>query len=210
MEMIQARSRDGLCLLRERHVGVLRKISREMLRNEADVEELLQDVFVEIWNRAASYDAAKGRPIAWIVTLTRRRSIDRGRRRDTYTRAWTRFAEETEAHSDRWTHVYEDVARSERHEYLGRALAVLPAAQRDAIRLAYYGQMTQREVAAHTGWPLGTVKTRLELGLKKMAVFLRGFEDLLEKRSEVVKLPAPDPSAQQINAPTVPSQSKRS
>jgi RNA polymerase sigma-70 factor (ECF subfamily) len=65
------------------------------------------------------------------------------------------------------------------NEYLQRALATLPEAQRNAIKLAYHRQMTQREIAVHTGIPLGTIKTRLELGLKKLAVSLCGFEDLL-------------------------------
>jgi len=180
MEMIQARIREGLCQLHERHGQFLTQVGRGILHNDADVEDLLQDVFVEIWKRAASYDRSKGRPLGWMVTLTRRRAIDRLRRREAYDRAGERFAEEKRGHSDSWTHVHEDLAHGERKEHVGRALAGLPEAQRDAIQLAYHGQMTQREIAAHTGLPLGTIKTRLELGLRKMAGFLRGFEDLLE------------------------------
>ena len=151
----------------------------KVLHNDADAEDLLQDVFLEIWDRAASYDPLKGRPLSWIATLTRRRSIDRLRKRETYFRVEDRFAEEIHARGDSWTHVQEDLAQSEMNEHLQRALATLPEAQRHAIMLAYHRQMSQREIAAHTGIPLGTIKTRLELGLRKLAISLRGFEDLL-------------------------------
>jgi RNA polymerase sigma-70 factor (ECF subfamily) len=179
MEMIQNHVREGIDLLHGRYAPLLKQISGAVLHNDGDVQDLVQEVFVEIWNRAASYEPAKGRPLGWIVTLTRRRAIDRLRRRDAYGRAGERFAEETSRNGDGWTHVHEDLARHEMTEHLLRALAVLPEAQRHAIQLAYHRQMSQREIAAHTGIPLGTVKTRLELGLKKMAVFLGGFEDLL-------------------------------
>lgn len=179
MEMIQNHSYEALCLLGERYHSLLSQIAVAVLHNAADVEDLLQEVFIEIWNRAARYAPKMGRPLGWIVTLARRRAIDRLRKRDAYCRASDRFAEEIRGHSESWTHVHEDVARHEMKDYLSRALAGLPAAQRRAIQLAYHGQMSQREIAAHTGIPLGTVKTRLELGLRKMAVFLQGFEDLL-------------------------------
>ena len=179
MEMIQARIRNGLDLLYERYAPLLKGLSMKVLHNEADAEDLLQDVFIEIWERAASYDPLKGRPLSWIATLTRRRSIDRLRKRETYFRVEDRYAEETQARGEGWTHVQEDLAQNEINEYLQRALATLPEAQRTAIKLAYHRQMSQREIAAHTGIPLGTIKTRLELGLRKLAVALRGCEDLL-------------------------------
>lgn len=179
MEMIQTNVRDGVGLLRKRYTPLLAQISASVLHNDADVQDLLQEVFFEIWNRSANYDPSKGRPLAWIVTLTRRRAIDRLRKREAYFRAGDRLAKEMSVRGDSWTHVHEDLARHEMAEHLQRAMAVLPEAQRSAIQLAYHRQMTQREIATHTGAPLGTVKTRLELGLKKMAEFLRGFEDLL-------------------------------
>jgi len=179
MELIQARDRDGLRWLYERYFRLLKGVSLTILHNEADAEDLLQDVFLQIWNQAASYTPLRGQPLGWIVTLTRRRSIDRLRRRDAYSRAGERLAERVEGQSDSWTHVHEDAARREMSEHLQRALAILPEAQRNAIHLAYHRQMSQREIAAHTGIPLGTIKTRLELGLRKLAEFLHGFEDLI-------------------------------
>jgi len=179
MELIQAGNYEGLQILHVRYGVILKAVSMKVLHNAADAEDLTQEVFVEIWNSATGYDPLKGRPLAWIATLTRRRSIDRLRKRDTYCRLEKRFAEETISHVDGWPHVHEDMAQNERSAYLQSALARLPALQRDAIRLAYYSQMTQREVAQHIGIALGTIKTRLELGLEKLAGFLGGFEDLL-------------------------------
>jgi len=179
MEMIQAHFGDALSLLHERYAPLLTTIAGSVLHNDAEVQDLLQEVFVEIWNRAARYDRVKGRPLGWIVTLTRRRAIDRLRRREAYGRASDRLAEQMSVHGDSWTHVHEDLARHEVMEHLTRAMATLPEAQRNAIQLAYQRQMSQREIAVHTATPLGTVKTRLELGLRKMAEFLHGFEDLL-------------------------------
>ena len=179
MEMIQGHVHSGLDLLHARYATLLKSLSMKMLQNDADAEDLLQDVFLEIWDRAPTYDPLRGRPISWIVTLTRRRSIDRLRKRASYCRMEDGFAEEAKGHDDGWTHVHEDLAQRERNEHLQRALAYLPEAQRSAIKLAYHEQMTQREIAAKTGIPLGTVKTRLELGLKKMAVSLYGLKDVL-------------------------------
>lgn len=151
----------------------------KVLYSYADAEDLLQDVFLEIWIRAANYNPLMGRPFSWIATLARRRSIDRLRRHETHRRLQERFAEETNSRDDSWTHVHEDLAQFEMNAHLQRAMAKLPKAQRKAIRLAYHKQMSQREIAAHTGIPLGTIKTRLELGLRKMAASLSGLEELL-------------------------------
>ena len=179
VKLIQARDRDGLALLHDRYWRLLKGVCMTILRNESDAEDLLQEVFMQLWNQAANYNPAKGRPLGWMIMLTRRRSIDRLRKRDAYCRAGDRLAKEAQSRSESWTHIHEDAAHSEMSAHLQRALAILPEAQRNAIHLAYHRQMSQREIAAYTGIPLGTIKTRLELGLKKLAEFLRGFEDLL-------------------------------
>jgi RNA polymerase sigma-70 factor (ECF subfamily) len=179
MEMIQSHEHRGLALLHTRYAALLRTISMKVLHNDADSEDLLQDIFMEIWDRAVSYDPNMGRPLAWIATLARRRAIDRLRKRETYSRVEDRYADECDCHMAGWTHVHEDISHSEQSAIIDRALATLPEAQRNAIHLAFHQQMTQREIAAYTGIPLGTIKTRLELGLRKMAASLRGLEAIL-------------------------------
>lgn len=187
MEMIQGRLPNGLELLYKRYAGVVKALAMRMLYNYSDAEDLLQEVFLEIWHRAAGYNPLKGRPLSWIATLARRRSIDRLRKRESYGRMEDRFTEEAKGSADNWTHVYEDLALGEGNAYLQQALATLPEAQRSTIKFAYYKQMSQREIAAHTGIPLGTIKTRLELGIKKLTAALCGFEDLLWANNRKIK-----------------------
>jgi RNA polymerase sigma-70 factor, ECF subfamily len=179
MEMIRSQRRNGLDQLHTRYAARLKGLIVKILHSDGDADDVLQDVFLEVWNRAANYNPLKGSPISWICTLARRRSIDRLRRNETYHRVQERFAEEKNSYRDSWTHVREDVALIEMNAHLQRAMAKLPEPQRKAINLAYHKQMSQREIAAHTRTPVGTIKTRLELGLRKMAVSLSGMEDLL-------------------------------
>ena len=180
MQRIQERDSQALGFLHDRYASMLKALIMKVLHNEAESDDMLQEIFVEIWDRAASYSPEKGKALGWIITLSRRRAIDRLRKREAYCRAEERLAEETKRHPQDWiAHVEEDIAHSEMREHLARVLCGLPDAQRQAIELAYYKGMSQREIAAHTGIPLGTIKTRLELGLKKITEALKGFEDLL-------------------------------
>jgi RNA polymerase sigma-70 factor (ECF subfamily) len=186
MELILSRDQDALALLHKRYARFLKTIALKVVNNDADAEDLVQEVFSQIWDRIGNYDPSKGRALGWITTLTRRRAIDRLRKREVYSRVEERFTEELKSHPDGWTHVHEDVAHTEMSYYLEHAIAALPALQQTAIRLAYHGEMSQREVAAHTGLPLGTIKTRLELGLQKMRRLLSKLDDLIWVRQGAV------------------------
>jgi len=179
MLMIQAHCTQGLALLHQRYARLLTGLSMTVLHNSADADDLIQEVFMEIWERAAGYDPLKGRALSWIATMTRRRSIDRLRRRDTCVRIEERFAEEHFDQGDGWAHVHQEVADAERSACLNKAIATLPESQQTAIHLAYREGLTQRQIAGQTGVPLGTIKTRLDLGLRKLAASLTGLEDLL-------------------------------
>ena len=159
---------------------MLKALVMKVLHNDAESDDIIQEIYMEIWNRAASYDQAKGKALGWVITLSRRRAIDRLRKREAYCRAEDRLAEESKSLPQNGVaHVDEDVAHAEMREHLDRVLANLPIAQRQAIELAFYKGMSQREIATSTGIPLGTVKTRLELGLRKISDALVGYEDLL-------------------------------
>lgn len=170
MARIQARDDAALATLYRRHTPLLRTVVSRVVHNEHDADDLLQEIFVELWNRAAHYDEAKGKALGWMVTLARRRAIDRIRRRQAYSRAEERLRLETEHEPQQTRHegVEEDVNAADRAEIFHRLLATLPEAQREALHLAYYRGLSQREIAAQTGIPLGTIKTRLELALRKI------------------------------------------
>jgi RNA polymerase sigma-70 factor (ECF subfamily) len=170
MARIQARDEQALAALYRRHTPLLRTVIARVVHNEHDVDDLLQEVFLELWNRVDHYDQAKGKALGWIVTLARRRAIDRIRRRQAYARAEERLRLETEQEPQQTRHngVEEDVNAADRAEIFQRLLATLPAAQREALQLAYFRGLSQREIAAKTGIPLGTIKTRLELAVRKI------------------------------------------
>ena len=179
MARIQERAPEALASLYDRYSGILKSLIMGVIHNDAEADDLLQEIFMEIWNQAAHYSAQKGKPLGWIVTLTRRRSIDRLRKKQAYARAEERLQNETEQQPEAWVHnsTEDDIEMSDTRRLIMAILKNLPPAQREAIDLAFYHGMSQREIAAKTGIPLGTIKTRLELGLKKISEALRGMKD---------------------------------
>lgn len=170
MARIQARDDAALATLYKRHTALIRTIVARIVHNDHDVDDLLQEIFLELWNRADHYEEGKGKALGWIVTLARRRAIDRIRRRQAYDRAAERMRLETATEPDatRYQGVEEDANATDRAEVFQRILATLPEAQREALQFAYYQGLSQREIAAKTGIPLGTIKTRLELAVRKV------------------------------------------
>lgn len=162
---------DESCLtvLYRRHVALLRTIVSRVINNDHDVDDVVQDAFCEIWRLASHYEEEKGKALGWIVTLTRRRAIDRLRKKQAYHRAEERLRHEVEGREEPMESGADEAAiADDTTEIFQRALAALPEAQREAIQLAFYRGLSQREIAARTGTPLGTIKTRLELGLRKL------------------------------------------
>src|ERR1700761_4937262 len=114
MEMIQKRDQQAISLLHDRYASTLKALIMRVLHNDAESEDMLQEIFLEIWDRAASYDSHKGKALGWIITLTRRRSIDRLRKREAYGRMEERLLEETQRQPSEYTaHVEDDVAHAE-------------------------------------------------------------------------------------------------
>ena len=140
-----------------------------ILSSREEAEDVLQDVFIQVWRRAADFDQKRGRPFTWLVTLARSRAIDRLRQLGARQRLATGAAEnQAEAVSD----ALADTFRSEQKEIVQRALAELPEEQRHALMLAYYDGLTQSEIASRLGTPLGTVKTRMRAGMNKLRQLL--------------------------------------
>jgi len=167
---IQARDEPALALLMNRHKALLRTVISRVVHTDADVDDTLQDVFIELWNRSHLFDVTKGKILGWVITMARRRAIDRVRRRQAYDRAEERMRLQSESTAGDMVEqgADEDACNSDRAAALREVLATLPEAQRQAVELAYYHGLSQREIAAKTGIPLGTIKTRLELGVRKI------------------------------------------
>ena len=136
---------------------------------------------MEIWNQAKNFSAQKGKPLGWMVTLARRRAIDGLRKKQAYARAEERLQAETEQQPEAWVHnsTEEEITFADTRVIVRNVIKSLPPAQQQAIDLAFFRGMSQREIAANTNTPLGTVKTRLELGLKKIYDGLKELKDEL-------------------------------
>jgi RNA polymerase sigma-70 factor (ECF subfamily) len=141
------------------------------LASQEEAEDVLQETFVQVWRQADRFDASRGGVMAWVVTIARSRAVDRLRARGAAERAEIASRAEDD---DIPTSSPSDEA--EQRELRGRvceALAALPAEQRRALELSYFDGLSQTEIAARLGDPLGTVKTRVRLGLGKLASLLR-------------------------------------
>ena len=164
--------RDAFARFYDLHAALVHTFALRILRERGEAEEVVQDVFLQVWRQAESYSADRGTPEAWLIMLTRSRGIDKlrsRRRRDEMARPADnpdRLPEPAVAESA--------AGRAEARATLGGALADLPAAQRSVLELAYFDGLTQSEIAARLGEPLGTVKTRMRSGLERLRGALAG------------------------------------
>ena len=179
MSAIAERDPDALSALYDRYSGILKALIIRVVHDETEADDLLQEIFMQIWRQAKNYSQKKGQALGWIVTLTRRRSIDRLRKRQAYHRVTERLELETEHQPDSWVNnrIDDDILQDDLRQFLRQRIEALPALQRQAIDLAFFKGMSQREISITTNTPLGTIKTRLELGLRKLYDSVRGLRD---------------------------------
>lgn len=158
---------DALARLYDRYSGMLLGLAHRVLGDASDAEEILQEAFFQAWNQAARYDPGRSSVSTWLVLITRSRAIDRLRSRKVAERTATAAQKEKrELHTS--PEGVRDVLMLERRQRLRTELDRLPAEQREVLELAFYRGMTQSEIAETSGIPLGTVKTRTLLAVKKL------------------------------------------
>ena len=142
-----------------------------ILSDPSSAEEVLLDVYSQVWRQAASYSCERGKPLAWLTTIARSRAIDRlrrGRQEHQLTAPLEEAMRAAQGQS-----VEEGVWAGEVRAVVRAALDALAPEQRDVIELAYYGGMSHSEIAAARNLPLGTVKTRTRLGMMRLREILR-------------------------------------
>ena len=174
MKAISRRRYDALAELYDRHGKRLRATIDGVVHEEGEADDVLQEIFIQIWEEAARYSPKAGKPLGWMVTIARRRAIDRLRRRQAYSRARERYQERVTQETSNSTRQADEVFMlNDLRHFLKECMRVLPRLQREALELAFFKGLSHREIAAATHAPLGTVKTRLELGLQKLTHALR-------------------------------------
>ena len=163
---IGRRDPTALVALYDRHGRLAFALAYRVLGDAGAAEEVVQDAFLLVWRRAASFDAARGSARAWVLTIVRNRAIDARRRRvgRRHEVLGLEVAEEALAVPGVWGEVVLGLERDE----VRAAVEALPEEQRRAIELAYFEGLTHREIAERTNRPLGTIKGRLRLGLQKL------------------------------------------
>ena len=170
---VGAGSTDALSDLYDRYSGMLMALAFRVLRDRSDSEEVLQETFIQVWKQAERYDPARSSVSTWLVLITRSRAIDRLRSRRVVDKTVTAVQNEKPP-----THTSPsgtgDVLMHERRQRLQAEMAELPPEQNEVLELAFYRGMTQREISEATGIPLGTVKTRTLLAMKKLRKALEG------------------------------------
>ena len=168
---VASQDEAALAQLYDRYRVILFGLLVRILNNREEAEDVLQEVFLQVWRRAADFDETRGRPFTWLVTLARSRGIDRLRALAARERTAVAGArDEAEAVSD----AASDAFRSEQRGLVTNALAQLPDEQQHPLMLAYFDGLTQTEIAARLGAPLGTVKTRMRTGMMKLRELLAG------------------------------------
>jgi RNA polymerase sigma-70 factor (ECF subfamily) len=174
VELLKAVARgdeQALAQLYDNYRVILFGLLIRILNSREEAEDVLQEVFLQVWRRARDFDETRGKPFTWLVTLARSRAIDRLRSlgaRDRVAQASVREAAEEVSDAAR------DTFRSEQRALVTSALSQLPEEQKRPLVLAYFDGLTQSEIAAKLGAPLGTVKTRMRAGMIKLRELLTG------------------------------------
>lgn len=156
------RDETALALLYDRYAGLVCATLNRILRDTAAAEEILQDIFLQIWRNAGNFDPARGSLSGWLIVAARNRAISRLRRNRPDTR------EVMEKDVVVAGNVETELAQKQMMGKVQAALNGLSAEQQQAVQLAYFEGLTHSEIAARTGDPLGTVKTRLRSAIESL------------------------------------------
>jgi RNA polymerase sigma-70 factor (ECF subfamily) len=169
MPGIQSREDSALAALYDASSSVLFGLALRMLGDRGDAEEVALDVYKYVWRSAASFDGARGTVAAWLIMLVRSRCVDRIRLRDSRERA-------EEPARQRRTVSPPDPVEAHQAAEIRRSLSTLPPEQAELIELAYFSGFSHSELAERTGLPLGTIKTRLRLGMARLRDLLKDWK----------------------------------
>ena len=171
---IAGRNADALSQLYDQFSHALRAISFRVLADAAEADDVLQEVFIKVWDRAGQYAPSLGTPATWLITITRNTALNRLRGRNRNIAAMERAAAEPPHQTTDGDSAFECVVSGETAVLVREALASLPEEQRIPLEMAYLHGLTYEEVAQALGHPLGSVKSRVRRGMARMKLALTG------------------------------------
>jgi RNA polymerase sigma-70 factor (ECF subfamily) len=174
VERLADRDERALERLYERYGRAVYSLVLKMLREPAQAEEIAQEVFLKLWRRPSSYMAGRGTFSTWLLSVAHHRAVDELRARRHETLPLADGANGTPELVDEALDLADHAWVREQRMAVRQALATLPVSQRQAIEMAYFMGLTQREIADRLGEPLGTIKTRMRLGMHKLRGCLDG------------------------------------
>jgi RNA polymerase sigma factor (sigma-70 family) len=151
-------------------------LARRILADEQFAQDVVQEVFLTVWRDAHRFDATRGGFSTWLLSMTHHKAVDAVRREENLRKRRT-TAEILEDREVDGPQVHDEVWSTLRRERVRAAMQTLPDPQKEALTLAYFGGYTQREIAGITNTPLGTVKTRMLAGMKRLKGGLEGLND---------------------------------
>ncbi len=167
--LISNGEKEALDVFYNRHARSVFSLARYMLRDTTLAEEATQDIFVNLWLKASSYNPQRGKPKAWFMSIAHHRIIDLIRARKRHLQSTNEVSHELlDLHPSSGPGTEELAYRNLARETIIKALASLPSEQREVLVLAYFEGYSQSEIASKLGQPLGTVKTRVRLGMQKL------------------------------------------
>ena len=172
IERSAAGDREAFARLFDATSPYVNGLARRILSDRGAAEEVVMEVYVQVWQQAARFDARRGAPLTWLLNLTRSRSIDRLRARSTREREVEEPLEDDPIDLEGRGDPLEHVLLAERGRKVREALDHLSRDERRVVELAYFGGRSHTEIAIDLGLPLGTVKTRLRLALLRLERFL--------------------------------------
>ena len=169
IQRVATGEKEALEELYTRYSSPVYSLARFMLRQEALAEEATQDIFLNIWLKASSYNAERGEPRAWIMSVAHHKVVDiiRSRRRN-ITMTDPKDYETLDLLPSTQMPTAEEAELNLERDRIRKALSILPPAQKEVIVLAYFQGLSQSEIAEKLGQPLGTVKTRVRLAMQKL------------------------------------------
>ena len=173
LTLIAHGDKDALECFYERYSTQVFSLARYMLKDEAIAEEIAQDVFLAVWQKAGTFKANRGSPKGWLMSITHHRVIDHVRSAKRARASMDRMAREMASMEKLYQVRTEDEAfKSIERQEIAKALQAIPEAQRTVILMSYFQGYSQSEIAELLDQPLGTVKTRIRLGMQKLrAIF---------------------------------------